>query len=154
MVNPKTEYSSDATRCIGRRAWLRDGTLTLALTAIAPSSRLSAKESTTLRIGLVTDLHYADKPPAGSRHYRESLAKLKEAGEVFRNNKIDLVVMEACGPSGWISDLCQELGLNTLVCSTNEEAWQWKNVKRKTDKDDALRLANVGRYRRMPLITD
>ena len=24
---------------------------------------------------------------------------------IFENHKIDLVVMEACGPSGWISDL-------------------------------------------------
>ncbi len=52
-----------------------------------------------------------------------------------------LVVFEACGPSGWLHDLCQELGLATLVCSTNEEAWHWRNVKRKTDKDDALKLA-------------
>ncbi len=62
---------------------------------------------------------------------------------VLRENKIDLVVMEACGPSGWICDLCQEVGLETLVCSTNEEAWRWKNVKRKTDKDDALKLARL-----------
>ena len=51
--------------------------------------------------------------------------------------------MEACGPSGWINDLCLELGLKTLVCSTNDEAWRWKNVKRKTDKDDALKLARM-----------
>ena len=51
--------------------------------------------------------------------------------------------MEACGPSGWISDLCQELGLKTLVCSTNDAAWMWKNVKRKTDKDDSLKLARM-----------
>ena len=62
---------------------------------------------------------------------------------VFRKDKIDLVVMEACGPSGWICDLCQEVGLETLVFSTNEEAWRWKNVKRKTDKDDALKLARL-----------
>lgn len=55
----------------------------------------------------------------------------------------DLVVMEACGPSGWICDLCHERGIKTLVCSTNEEAWCWKNVKRKTDRDDALRLAKM-----------
>jgi transposase len=56
---------------------------------------------------------------------------------------VGLVVFEACGPSGWLHDLCQELGLQTLVCSTNEEAWQWKNVKRKTDRDDALKLAQM-----------
>ncbi len=68
---------------------------------------------------------------------------------VFKNHKIDLVVMEACGPSGWINDLCLELGFKTLVCSTNDEAWRWKNVKRKTDKDDALKLARMAMMRQL-----
>jgi len=68
---------------------------------------------------------------------------------VFKNHEIDLVVMEACGPSGWICDLCQELGLKTLVCSTNDAAWEWKNVKRKTDKDDALKLARLAMMRQL-----
>lgn len=62
---------------------------------------------------------------------------------VFKTHQIDLVVMEACGPSGWINDLAVSLGLKTLVCSTNEDAWRWSNVKRKTDKDDALKLARM-----------
>jgi transposase len=62
---------------------------------------------------------------------------------VFKKHKLDLVVMEACGPSGWINDLAASLGLKTLVCSTNEDAWKWSNVKRKTDKDDALKLARM-----------
>jgi transposase len=62
---------------------------------------------------------------------------------VFKKHKIDLVVMEACGPSGWINDLAISLGHKTLVCSTNEDAWKWSNVKRKTDKDDALKLARM-----------
>jgi hypothetical protein len=41
---------------------------------------------------------------------------------VFQKHPIDLVVMEACGPSGWIHDLAVQCGLKTLVCSTNEEA--------------------------------
>jgi len=68
---------------------------------------------------------------------------------VFTHHKIDLVVMEACGPSGWINDLCQEFGLKTLVCSTNDEAWRWKNVKRKTDKDDSLKLARMAMMRQL-----
>jgi transposase len=62
---------------------------------------------------------------------------------VFKKQTIDLVVMEACGPSGWIHDLAVSLGLKTLVCSTNEDAWKWSNVKRKTDRDDALKLARM-----------
>ncbi|MFN6162954.1 MAG: IS110 family transposase [Planctomycetota bacterium] len=61
----------------------------------------------------------------------------------FKKHKVDLVVMEACGPSGWINDLAMSHGLKTLVCSTNEDAWKWSNVKRKTDKDDALKLARM-----------
>lgn len=68
---------------------------------------------------------------------------------VFKNHKIDLLVMEACGPSGWIHDLAQSLNIKTLVCSTNEEAWRWANVKRKTDKDDALKLARMAAMREL-----
>lgn len=62
---------------------------------------------------------------------------------MLKSRPVELIVMEACGPSGWISDICRQLGIKTLVCSTNEEAWSWKNVKRKTDRDDALRLAKM-----------
>ena len=63
--------------------------------------------------------------------------------KIFKLKHVDVVVMEACGPCGWISDLCEELGLMTFVCSTNEDAWKWANVKRKTDRDDALKLARL-----------
>ena len=58
---------------------------------------------------------------------------------------VGLVVFEACSQAGWVHDLCTELGLGPLVASTTGTAWQWKNVKRKTDRDDALKL---GRLRR------
>jgi transposase len=61
----------------------------------------------------------------------------------FKHLPTDLVVMEACGPSGWINDLAVKCGLKTLVCSTNEDAWMCSNVKRKTDKVDALKLARM-----------
>jgi transposase len=43
----------------------------------------------------------------------------------------------------------QVAGRSTLVCSTNEEAWRWANVKRKTDKDDALKLARMAAMREL-----
>lgn len=55
----------------------------------------------------------------------------------------DLIVFEACSLAGWVHDLCLELGFEVLVCNPNQEAWKWKNVKRKTDKDDALKLAKL-----------
>lgn len=71
--------------------------------------------------------------------------KRQHLQSIFENEgqRADLVVMESCGPSGWINDLAVSLGRKTLVCSANEEAWRWANVKRKTDKDDALKLARM-----------
>jgi len=62
---------------------------------------------------------------------------------LFKTYNPNLVVVEACGPSGWVSDLCDEAGLEIIVCSTHEDAWLFKNVKRKTDKDDAVKLARL-----------
>jgi alkaline phosphatase len=45
-----------------------------------------------VRIGMITDLHYADKPPAGTRYYRQTLAKLEEAAAQFHKDKPDFIV--------------------------------------------------------------
>jgi transposase len=71
---------------------------------------------------------------------------------LFKKHQVDLVVMEACGPSGWINDVARSLGLKTLVCSTNEDAWKWSNVKRKTDKDDALKLARMASMKELKAV--
>lgn len=76
---------------LGRRAFLRNGTLVL--TAAANGALFAAdKPDSNLHIGLVTDLHYADKPAAGSRHYRETPDKLAEAAEHFSRHKPAFVV--------------------------------------------------------------
>ena len=81
---------------LGRRAFLKGGTLLLAGSAMPPGKLLMAATDETarpkLRIGLATDLHYADKPPGGSRHHRESLAKFAEAAKRFELEKPDHVV--------------------------------------------------------------
>lgn len=77
---------------LGRRAFLKGGTLLLSAGAIVPSSLLADDESARPRIGLITDLHYADKPPSGTRHYRETLDKLEDAAKQFEQSKPDFVV--------------------------------------------------------------
>ena len=78
-----------------RRTFLQNGSLVLLGAGLGSTSEacLLADESKgRVRIGMVTDLHYADKPPAGTRHYRESLAKLEEAAAQFEKDKPDFVV--------------------------------------------------------------
>ena len=81
-----------ATAQLGRRAFLKNGVLVLSAAAVTPTSLISGEPKPGLKIGLVTDLHYADKPPAGSRHYRETLAKLTEATGQFERDKPDMIV--------------------------------------------------------------
>ena len=77
---------------LSRRAFLQNSTLCLA--GLGGGQVLSAESDANplLRVGLMTDLHYADKPPTKTRFYREALAKLDEAVEVMNREKPALVV--------------------------------------------------------------
>lgn len=45
-----------------------------------------------VRFGVITDLHYADIETKGSRYYRDSLAKMREAMEHFNNSDLDFII--------------------------------------------------------------
>ncbi len=77
---------------LGRRAFLKNGTLVLAATSLSARRAFAAEDASPLRVGLVTDLHYADKAPAGTRHYRETLAKLEEAARQFERDQPNFLV--------------------------------------------------------------
>lgn len=86
------QLTSENSGPIQRRAFLRDGALVLSA-GVASSSLLQAKDdNSTVSFGVITDLHYADKPAAGSRYYRETPAKLAEAADKFSHQKPAFVV--------------------------------------------------------------
>ncbi len=76
---------------ISRRAFVQSGSLFL-LGAATANLRAAEDQPHQVRVGLVTDLHYADKPTRGSRNYRDTLGKLAEAARRFNSDKPDLVV--------------------------------------------------------------
>jgi hypothetical protein len=82
------------TQSLSRRAFLTNGTLLLAGSGVLWGEAAWTYENAkpTVRLGLATDVHYADKPPAGTRYYRESLTKFAEAAKLFDREKPDLVV--------------------------------------------------------------
>src|SRR5713226_9082174 len=53
----------------------------------------------------------------------------------------DRVAIEICPLAGWVSDLVRALDIELEVASTTHDAWRWKNVKRKNDRQDGLKLA-------------
>lgn len=64
----------------------------------------------------------------------------------------DRVVIEVGSQSGWVCDLCESLEIPIQVVNPNHEAWRWQNVKRKTDQDDALKLAQLSSMNQLPLV--
>jgi transposase len=68
------------------------------------------------------------------QHYLEAVLKKYDP---------DLVVIESCSIAGWVHDVCSAQGYQVLVCNPAQEAWKWKHIKRKTDRDDALKLARL-----------
>lgn len=77
---------------LGRRAFLKHGTLVLTAASCGSSRLLADADSPRLSVGLLTDLHYADKAPAGNRYYRQTLAKLEEAAQQFERDKPSFLV--------------------------------------------------------------
>ena len=81
-----------ATTQLGRRAFLKNGVLVLSAAAVTPASLISGEPKPGLKIGLVTDLHYADKAASGTRHYRETPDKLAEAATELAKHKPSFLV--------------------------------------------------------------
>jgi transposase len=73
--------------------------------------------------------------------------------DLFVERSPDRVVIEIGSAAGWIRDLCEAMGLEVQIANPNHEAWRWKNVKRKTDKDDALKLAQLSVMNQLPTIS-
>ena len=77
---------------LGRRSFLRSGTLVLTSAATMGPSLFAAETIEPLKFGLVTDLHYADKPAKGTRHYRQTLGKFQEAATQIQKEQPEFVV--------------------------------------------------------------
>ena len=80
---------------VTRRTFINQGSLIIASTGLCASATAMDlfSDQPALRFGLITDLHYADKGPAGSRFYRETLNKLAVAERQFEKLKPSFVAV-------------------------------------------------------------
>jgi alkaline phosphatase len=80
---------------LSRRAFLCQGTLVFSTIMASPfclRAEVLETKKAILRIGLLTDIHYADKEHAGSRYYRESPNKVVAATDELNKQKLDFLV--------------------------------------------------------------
>lgn len=85
-----------------------------------------------------------------------SFRKLATTPQALHDLMVELepgrVVFEAGSAAGWLADLCRALGREFQVANANHEAWRWKNVKSKTDRKDALKLAQLSVMQQLPTV--
>ncbi len=83
---------------LSRRAFLAGGSLLLLTGAVGYSEGLPFEEVSSrlqepaLRIGLITDVHYADVPERGTRFYRDSREKMEKAVDALNRQKVDCTI--------------------------------------------------------------
>ena len=76
----------------------------------------------------------------------------REVEALLRRYAPDRLVIEAGTASGWVSDLAESLKLKVQVANGNDERWRWKVVKSKTDRSDALKLAQLSEMESLPTV--
>ncbi len=72
--------------------------------------------------------------------------------DLLAEHQPDRIVIEVSHISGWICDMAQTLGIEIQVANPCTEGWRWNRVKRKTDRDDALKLAKISAMNQLPLV--
>jgi transposase len=92
-------------------------------------------------------------PASGEFRFTTLETTRAELRKLFDKEAPAVVVIEACLLAGWVHDLCEEVGVRCLVANTASEAWKFKHLKRKTDRDDALRLAQLYLLGQLPTVS-
>ena len=79
----------------------------------------------------------------GTHRFRSVISTRAALKQLVEEVQPDRVVIEVCSISGWVCDLLRELGVAVQVANTSDEAWQWRKVKQKNDRRDALKAARL-----------
>lgn len=89
---------------------------------------------------------------AGEHTFGKVFTRPQAIHDLLVESEPDRVVFEICPAAGWIYDICRSLGLEAQVANPSTEGWRWKNVKKKNDRTDALKLARLSAGGDLPLV--
>lgn len=89
---------------------------------------------------------------SGRHRFETTTTNAKALHDLLVEEEPDRVVIEICSIAGWVCDLVRTLGIEIEVTSTMHEAWRWKHVKRKNDRADALKLAQLSAMNQLRLV--
>ena len=80
---------------------------------------------------------------SGKHRFKGSSTTPAALQQLVKEVKPDRVVIEVCNIAGWVCDLLRELGVEVQVANTSDDAWRWRKVKKKNDRCDALKIAQL-----------
>jgi transposase len=80
---------------------------------------------------------------SGKHKYQTVRTTPQQIHDLLIEHRPERVVLEICSAAGWVFDIAKCLKIETQVANTNGQAWRWKNVRRKNDREDALKLAQL-----------
>jgi transposase len=106
-----------------------------------------------LDLGKFKSVACAYEPTTAPPQFATLTTSRAELIRLLERQRPAVVVIEACTLAGWVHDLCGERGLACKVANTASEAWKFKHTQGKTDKDDALRLAQLEALGQLPTVT-
>ena len=80
---------------------------------------------------------------SGKHRFRGSETSPAALQRIVKEVKPDRVVIEVCNIAGWVCDLLRGMGVEVQVANTTDDAWRWRKVKKKNDRCDALKIAQL-----------
>jgi len=80
---------------------------------------------------------------SGAHRFRANFTTPAALQQLVKEVKPDRVVIEVCNIAGWVCDLLRGMGVAVQVANTSDDAWRWRKVKKKNDRQDALKAARL-----------
>lgn len=80
---------------------------------------------------------------SGKHSFKGTVTTAAALEQLVKEVKPDRVVIEVCNIAGWVCDLLREMGVEVQVANTSDDAWRWRKVKKKNDRQDALKAAQL-----------
>jgi len=96
-----------------------------------------------LDLGKYKTVGCAYESASGKHNFQTSFTTPTGLAQLVKEVKPDRVVIEVCNIAGWVCDLLRGLGVEVQVANTSEDAWRWRKVKKKNDRCDALKAAQL-----------
>jgi len=80
---------------------------------------------------------------SGKHRFKATVTTAAALEQLVKEVKPDRVVIEVCNIAGWVCDLLRGMGVEVQVANTSDDAWRWRKVKKKNDRQDALKAAQL-----------